>query len=40
MKRLLSFLIVFLFGILPSWAKTYIVSVGIADIVDFENDLN
>ena len=39
MIRVLSFLIVFLFGILPSWAKTYIVSVGIADYPGRQNDL-
>ena len=39
MKRLLSFLIVFLFAILPLQAKTFVVCVGIADYPDRQNDL-
>lgn len=39
MKRLLSFLIVFLFAILPLQAKTFVVCVGIADYPGHQNDL-
>ena len=39
MKRLLSFLIVFLFAILPLQAKTFVVCIGIADYPGRQNDL-
>ena len=39
MKRLLSFLVIFLLAITVLPARTYIVSVGIADYPDTQNDL-